>query len=190
MKRLLLFLILASGAMGAELDPAAPKAVEPKTASKKAGELGKYRKIIDRAPFRNALVPAAIADAASGNTALKLNGIIRIGNRLLAGIEDTGQQRSMILAVGQNERGVEILAIDEATQTVSLTHDGRPVPPLTLEKTPSMGPPPANPAGVPGNPHSIPLQPGPAFQPPPGATNTAPTQNPRRRKSLIVPRTQ
>jgi hypothetical protein len=179
-------------AVSQEPEAAPPKTSEPKIAAKKSGDLGKYRTIIDRAPFRNTLVPTALAGAPAGSSTLRLNGIIRIGSRLLAGIEDVGQQRSLILAVGQNDQGIEIQSIDEANQTVTLTHNGQSAT-LLLEKTPSIGPAPALMAGAaPGAPY-IPPQPAPAYGSPPGMTNAAPAAaqpNNTRRRRLILPRTQ
>ncbi len=160
-------------------DPAPPPAARPPgpNADPKA-DLGKYRGIIARAPFRNSLLPqTSAAGVSASNPQLKLNGIIRIGDQISAGIEDTVQRRSLILPVGSNEEGIQIQAIDELTQTVSLFYNGQPMT-LTIEKTPgSSG---QAPTPMMQTPEAIQPSPGPATNniQPPGV----------RRKRIIIPR--
>lgn len=176
-------------------DPAPPAPLTPGSTSKapaskpeSKADLGKYRAIVERAPFRSALLPQAQPGGTAISQQLRLNGIIRIGDQISAGIEDTAQKKSLILAVGRTEDGIEIQSIDEQAQTVSLLYNGQPMT-LALEKTP----------GVSGAPMAMPVMPGsspmsggiqPPAQPAPGnppAPGTA--QKPAvKRKRIIIPR--
>jgi hypothetical protein len=167
-------------------DPAPPpKSAAPKAAV--AGELGKYKSIIDRAPFRNSMVPQAAAGATpSAPSQLRLNGIIRIGEKVSAGIEDTVQRKSLILAVGRTEEGIEIQSIDELNQTVSLVYNGQPIT-LAMDKTPGMSgmplsPQPGQPAGAPSPAGVQPTEVTPGNPPAPGAPQ------PMKRRRIIIPR--
>lgn len=177
------------------LDPA-PPARMPATKEVKtsvsgpvtASDLGKYRSIVERSPFRNVMVPQSSGGAATANAQLRLNGIIRIGDQVSAGIEDTVQRRSLIVTVGRTEDGIEVQSIDELNQTVSLVYNGQAMT-LAMDKTPGM-------SGVP-----MPVAPGLSPAPSPGGvqgagepqpTNIQPPGSPQqpviKRKRIIIPR--
>jgi len=184
-------MILAAAAFAQAIPDPAPQ--PPGSKPDSAPGLGKYEAIVERAPFRNRLVPQTADGGATPESGqLRLNGIIRIGDRLSAGIEDTVQRRSLILPLGQrSEEGIEVQAIDEASQTVRLVYNGRSMT-LSIEKTPGMSGVPM-PAPVTTMPSAVPAPAGvqPARQAavpityPPGVTNQ-PAQI--RRKRIIIPR--
>jgi hypothetical protein len=98
--------------------------------------IGKYQAIIDRAPFRNQLIPQSAVNTGNPQP-LRLNGIVRIGSEVSAGIEDAAQKKSVVVAVGQTKEGVEVRAIDEKNQTATVVYNGQSMT-LNMEKSPSQ----------------------------------------------------
>ena len=201
-KTLILFWMLAAGAVlrasepaptlapevtpAPGTDPAPPLPVRPSGPKVDTpADLGKYRSIIERAPFRNTLMPQTSAAGGSpANPQLRLNGILRIGDKISAGIEDTVQKRSLILPVGRNEEGIEIRAIDEQTQTVSLFYNGQPMT-LTIEKTPGSS---GLPMPAPGQSPALMMQTPAGIQRFPELATNNITPSAIKRKRIIIPR--
>ncbi|MBV9463196.1 MAG: hypothetical protein JO317_03110 [Verrucomicrobiae bacterium] len=111
--------LTASIAIGADAKPAS------------GGDVGKYREIVERAPFR--LKGSLNAGAADSASQIHFNGLVKIGDKVTAALEDTASRRTYVLAPGESKEGVKLETIDEKNKTVALTFNGLPLV-LSLEK--------------------------------------------------------
>jgi hypothetical protein len=131
------------------------------------GPLDRYQIILERKPFgatSTSLAQNGVSPAASYAATLRLSAIYELNSESWAGLIDTQSNRSLTLAVGKSDEGIELVSVDLAKEEVVVRKNGE-TGVLRLESgAPSATPP----AGGPG-PAMRSLMPG----PPPGAVPQA-----------------